>query len=92
MPRPPGPRRQPTRSTPGAIAWKLGEAALDPSRFDLADLHTAASRAYIANWTDGQLIAVDLPDGQKTTIATGLGQGIAGVALDGRGKAYVGQL
>jgi sugar lactone lactonase YvrE len=54
-------------------------------------LDTAASRAYVVNWTDGQLIAVDLPGGQKTTIATGFGQGVATVALDGKGKAYVGQ-
>ncbi|MEU6863328.1 hypothetical protein ABZ924_08660 [Streptomyces sp. NPDC046876] len=51
----------------------------------------AAGKAYVANWIDGQLIAVDLPGGQKTTIATGLGQGIGGVALDGRGKAYIGR-
>lgn len=51
----------------------------------------AAGQAYVASWLDGQLIAVDLSGGQKRTIATGLGQGIAGVALDGRGKAYVGR-
>ncbi|QES51791.1 hypothetical protein DEJ50_32000 [Streptomyces venezuelae] len=51
----------------------------------------AAGRAHVANWNDGQLIPVDLPGGQKGTMTTGLGQGIAGVALDGRGKAYVGR-
>ncbi|WP_042800574.1 PQQ-binding-like beta-propeller repeat protein [Streptomyces sp. C] len=61
-----------------------------PGAYGVA-LDAAANRAYVTNWTDGQLIAVDLPGGRKTTIATGLGQGIAGVALDGRGKAYVGQ-
>lgn len=50
-----------------------------------------AGKAYVANWSEGQLIAVDLPGGQKTTIATGLGQGIAAVALNGRGKAYLGR-
>ncbi|MEV0416523.1 hypothetical protein AB0I68_38790 [Streptomyces sp. NPDC050448] len=61
-----------------------------PGAYGVA-LDVAANKAYVASWTDGQLIAVDLPGGQKTTIATGLGQGIAGVALDGKGKAYVGQ-
>ncbi|WP_053662728.1 hypothetical protein [Streptomyces sp. MMG1121] len=51
----------------------------------------AAGKACVASWLDGQLIAVDLPGGQKRTIATGLVQGIAGVVLDGRGKAYVGR-
>ncbi|WP_406365097.1 hypothetical protein [Streptomyces sp. NBC_01546] len=51
----------------------------------------AAGKAYVASWLDGQLVAVDLPGGQKHTIVTGLGQGIGGVALDGRGKAYIGR-
>ncbi|MFJ8311023.1 MULTISPECIES: SMP-30/gluconolactonase/LRE family protein [unclassified Streptomyces] len=51
----------------------------------------AAGKAHVASWRDGQLIVVDLPGGQKTTIATGLGKGIGGVALDGQGKAYIGQ-
>lgn len=51
----------------------------------------AAGKAYVASWHDGHLTAVGLPGGEKTTIATGLGAGIAGVALDGRGKAYVGR-
>ncbi|MFI6683111.1 hypothetical protein [Streptomyces sp. NPDC050485] len=51
----------------------------------------AAGKAYVASWADGILYAVDLPGGQKTTIVSGMGQGIGGVALDGRGKAYVGR-
>ncbi|MCX5377587.1 hypothetical protein [Streptomyces sp. NBC_00091] len=61
-----------------------------PGAYGVA-LDAAAGKAYVANWTDGQLIAVALPGGQKSTIATGLGQGIAAVALDGRGKAYLGR-
>ncbi|NUK21099.1 hypothetical protein HRW21_38880, partial [Streptomyces lunaelactis] len=54
-------------------------------------LALAAGKAYVASWADGNLYAVELPGGQKSTIATGMGQGIGGVALDGRGKAYIGQ-
>ncbi|MFJ3928387.1 hypothetical protein [Streptomyces sp. NPDC090022] len=54
-------------------------------------LDATATTAYVASWLDGHLIAVGLPGGQKRPVTTRLGQGIAGVALDGRGKAYVGQ-
>ncbi|RKT05630.1 SMP-30/gluconolaconase/LRE-like protein [Streptomyces sp. 3211.6] len=61
-----------------------------PGAYGVA-LDTAARKAYVANWTDGQLIEVALPGGQKTTLLSGLGQGIGGVALSGDGKAYIGQ-
>ncbi|MGW1763296.1 hypothetical protein ACWCQL_04250 [Streptomyces sp. NPDC002073] len=52
---------------------------------------TGAGKAYVASWSTGQVVEVDLAGGQNVTIATGLGSGLGGIALDGKGKAYAGQ-
>ncbi|KOY59328.1 PQQ-binding-like beta-propeller repeat protein [Streptomyces sp. XY332] len=66
-----------------------GAVASVPGAYGLA--LDGRGTAYVISHSEGKLTAVDLQSGQKTTVATGLPVGVGAVALDGKGKAYVGQ-
>ncbi|WP_280276829.1 hypothetical protein [Nocardia wallacei] len=46
--------------------------------------------AYVTDWYNGKLFAVDLETNEKKTLTEGIGHA-AGIALNGTGKAYIGQ-
>ncbi|MEV5545983.1 PQQ-binding-like beta-propeller repeat protein [Streptomyces sp. NPDC052309] len=71
----------------GDVRWQ----AKVPGAFGVA--LDGTDRAYVADWSNGQLIEVNLQTKRTNPqpVAKDLGGGISGVALDGKGKAYVGR-